>query len=326
MSGTTLLNIIEDIENLEQVEERIFSLSFTATINNVEEDKLQHLDQSDREFVSMWRRSNQLPTEILDFTLPNQENIRYLVREAYVETSKRKSNMFGEDGTILPKEQRTVIETVQTIFIERTGRVYSILFTANITSTNKVKRLFGEHLKEIENEEGVNITDYRLDPDLFYWLFYKHENHNGLIEPRFEVESIAGFIGNIADETHTVTGTSDVTPSLLITKAFVSKYHPFKSLDVLLKYANYKLNFIFNDSSECYIRPSCSIPNLRIDKKIASSLIIYGFIIPRLFLLFNNDETWGDEATRTDFAKNIGKDVIKEIADFHELSLDEILN
>jgi len=325
MPGTTLLNISENIENLEQVEDRILAISSITTISNVPEDRLQHLEQSEREFVSMWRRAGNISTEVLNFTLPNQETIRYLVREAYVETSRRKNNMFGENGELLPKEQRTIIETVQTIFFEANGRVYAILFTTNVTLINKVKKLFGDYLKELENDEEINITDYNIDPDLFYWLFYKHEEHNGLIEARFEVESIAGFIGNIADETHTVTGSSDVTPSLLVTKAFVSKYHPFKSLDVLLKYHNYKLNFIFNDSSECYIRSSCSIPNLRIDKKIASALIIYGFIIPHLYNLYSNDETWAEESTRLNFAKKIGKQVIKEIADFHALSLEDIL-
>ncbi|KKE78268.1 hypothetical protein DTX80_11785 [Bacilli bacterium] len=325
MSGTTLLNIIETIETLEQVRDRILNIQSISTIRNVPEEQLQHLEQNDREFLSMWRRAGDISTEILNFTLPNQEPIRYLVREAYVETSRRRSNMFDENGQILPKEQRTIIEIVQTIFFELNNRVYSVLMTSSVTSINKVKKLFGDYLKELDNDEEINIADYKIDPDLFYWLFYKHEKNNGLIEARFEVSSIAGFIGNIADESHTVTGNSDVTPSLLVTKAFVSKYHPFKSLDVLLKYHNYKFNFIFNDSSECFIRSSCSIPNLRIDKKIASVLIIYGFIIPRLFTLFNDDEIWDEEGTTTEFAKEVGIQVIREIADFHGLAIEDII-
>lgn len=325
MSGVTLLNINESIENLEQVEESILSIRSIATISNVPENRIEHLEQSEREFISMWRRSGDISTDVLNFTLPDQQTIRYLVRETYVETSRRRSNMFNENDEILPKAERIIVETVQTIFFELNGRVYSLLQTTNITSINKVKKLFGDFLKELDTDE-ISITDYKIDPDLFYWLFYKHINHNGLIETRFEVESIAGFIGNIADETHTIRGNSDVTPSLLVTKAFVSKFHPFKSLDVLLKYHNYKLNFIFNDSSECYIRSSCSIPNIRIDKQIASSLIIYAFIIPHLFYLFNEDEIWSEEATKNEFAKEIGKQVIKEIADFHGLTLNELID
>ncbi|HHW38322.1 MAG TPA: hypothetical protein GXX18_13960 [Bacillales bacterium] len=326
MSGTTLLNIVETIENLDQLQERILSITNIATISNVAEGILEDLDQNEREFLSMWGRAGDTSTEILNFTLPNQDNIRYIVREAYVETSRRKSNMFNENGELLPKEQRTIIETVQTVFFELNARVYAILYTASTTSLNKVKKLFGDYLKELDMDEGIQITDYKIDPDLFYWLFYRYEVHNGLLEARFEVDSIAGFIGNIADETHTITGNSDVVPSLLVTKAFVSKNHPFKSLDVLLKYQNYKLNFIFNDSSECYIRSSCSIPNLRIDKRIAAALIIYAFIIQRLYTLFNDDEIWGVENTKTDFSKEIGKQVIKEIADFHGITLDDLLD
>ncbi|AQQ54757.1 hypothetical protein [Planococcus lenghuensis] len=324
MAGVTLLNINENIENLEQVEENILSIHSTSTISNIPESQIEHLTQNEREFFSRWRKSGEISTDILNFTLPNQQVIRYLVRETYVETSRRRSNMFDDRGEILPKAARVIVETVQTVFFELNERVYALLQTTNITSINKVKKLFGDYLKELDSDEEISIMNYQINPDLFYWLFYKHINHNGLIETMFEVESIAGFIGNIADETHTIRGNSDVTPTLLVTKAFVSKFHPFKSLDVLLKYRDYKLNFIFSDSSECFIRSSCSIPNARIDKQIASSLIIYAFIIPYLFHLFNEDEIWDQGVTKNNFAKEIGKQVIKEIADFHGLGTNDI--
>lgn len=324
MAGTTILSIVEEIKTLEQVEENILNINCSSTIKNVSEQVLEALSNQEKQLFSLWRRSDDFPTEIQNFTLPNEIGIRYLVRETYIETSRRRVNMFDEEDNLLPKSQRTITDSIQTVFFEIGERIYVILNSTNLISINKSKKLFGDKLKETATGE-IEITEYMIDPDLFYWLFYKHEKDNGILEPRFEVSDIAGFVGNIADENHTIKGNSVDTPSLLVTKAFVSKFHPFRSLHVVLKYQNYTLDFILNDRSECYINPGCSIPNIRIDKQIAASIIIYGFIIPRLYEIFSEDEVWKRDTTKQDFTKNMGLEVIKEIADFHGISAEEII-
>lgn len=323
MAGTTILSVTEEINNLEQVEQNILNIDCSSEVKHVEEAKLNILSEEEKQLFSLWRRSDNFPTEIQTFTLPNETEIRYLVRETYIETSRRKNNMFDEEGNLLPKPQRTIIDSIKTVFIEVEGRIYAILNSTNSISINKSKKLFGDKLKENSTAE-IDIAEYVIDPDLFYWLFYKHEKASGILEPRFQVSDIAGFVGNIADESHTIKGNSIATPSLLVTKAFVSKFHPFRSLNIVLKYQNYTLDFILSDHSECYINPGCSIPNLRIDKEIAASIIIYGFIIPKLHEIYNADEIWKRESTKQSFTKNIGLEVIKEIADFHGITSEEI--
>lgn len=322
MAGTTILSITEDINTLEQVESNILNINCSTVIKHVSEEMLQELSDEEKQLSSIWRRSNDFPIEIQNFLLPNGIEIRYLVRETYIETSRRKVNMF-ENGQLLPKPQRTITDSIQTVFIEVGERIYAILSSTNLISINKSKRLFGEKIKENTTDE-IGIAEYIIDPDLFYWLFYKHEKANGILETRFQVSDIAGFVGNIADESHTIKGNSIATPTLLVTKAFVSKFHPFRSLHIVLKYQSYTLDFILSDYSECYINPGCSIPNIRIDKEIAASIIIYGFIIPRLYEIFSEDEIWKKDSTKQKFTKNVGLEVIKEIADFHGITGDEI--
>lgn len=317
MASTVFYRLTADITSLESVNEDILTIRKDDDIRHVTEEQLARIPQEERTFISRWRSYADYPG-ICTLQMPNNQTIRFLVKEAYIETSKYRRNMF-ENDELLPKAQRTIFETVKTVFFERNHRVYAAIFTTSQTALNKIKQ------KLFEDETYIDTldNDYLIDGDLFYWLFYKYEEKNKLIAERFEVEAISGFLGNVADETHIIRGESEVTPTLLVTKAFVSKFHPIRSLNVMLKLDDYRLSFIFNDLCQCSIGSSCRIPNNRYDIEVASTLVIYAFILPYLSHLFDTDEEWNPD-TKTGFAKRIGEEVIKEIADFHGIDLKNL--
>lgn len=314
MASTVFYRLTEDIMSLEYVIDNILTIRKVDSIRNVTQEQLNRIPEEERTFISKWRSYVDYPG-ICSLQMPNNQTIRFLVNEAYVETSKYRRNMF-ENDELLPKAQRTIYETVKTVFFERNRRSYVAIFTTSQTSLNKIKH------KLFEDETYIDTldNDYLIDGDMFYWLFYKYEEKNKLISERFEVEAISGFLGNIADETHVIRGESEVIPTLLVTKAFVSKFHPIRSLNVMLKLEDYRLSFIFNDLCQCSISTSCRIPNSRYDVEVASTIVIYAFILPYLSHLFETDEEWSSDA-KTSFARRIGEEVIKEIADFHGIDL-----
>ncbi|SHK78818.1 hypothetical protein [Desulforamulus aeronauticus] len=319
MSSTTILLLSDEISNLECVIEQVLSIRVEEELKKVPVNVLYKLQGNDRFLISEWRQFEDYSNDICKLTMPDGADIRILIREAYVETSRQLKNMFDKEGHLLPKVERIITENIRTVFFEVNKKVYAILYTTYSTSIKKIKqRLFNEDL-QIE----ANNIDYSINGELFYWLLYIYEEKNRLIAERFEIEAIAGFLGNIADENHKIKGESVDTPSLLVTKAFVSKYHPFRALDVMLKYDDYRLNFAFNDLGECSLNSGCRIPNSTYDKEISSAIIIYAFIIPLLDKLFKNDKDWSSQKKK-DFAKNVGIEVIKEIATFHGINLKDI--
>ena len=319
MSNTTLLLLTPDIKNIDDVKNKILTIQKKDDIRNITEDKLSKISSSEKFFISKWQTYEGY-TDICNLNLPNGQDINFYVKEAYIETSRQSRNMYNENGELLPKIERTLIDNTKTIFFERNNRVYIILFSTNSVSINKIKKLLEEDIYLQTANSEINI-----DNDLFYWLFYKYKEKNKLLSERFEVEAISGFIGNIADEHHIIKGESEITPNLLVTKAFVSKFHPIRSLSVMLKLDDYSLNFVFNDICQCSIGLSSIVPNNKYEIDIAAGVVIYAYIIPKLQKLFEEDKKieW-TQAKKKEFTKSIGIEVIREIADFHGIDLKNL--
>ncbi|HDX9627788.1 TPA: hypothetical protein ROY30_001434 [Bacillus cereus] len=315
MANTTLFRL-SNVQSLGDVIENILSIKSEEKIKHVTPEQLKLLSSDDRVFVSEWTRYQEISEDILELNVPDRDPVKYLVREAYIETSKWPKNMF-ENGRLLPKPQRIVTENIKTLFFEKNEEVYCIIFTTSAVSLNKIKqKLFNEE----QPLECVGDS-YELHSDLFYWLFDKYEEGNKIIATRFEIEGISGFLGNIADENHKIKGDSDITTKLLVTKAFVSKFYPITAIDIMLKYHDYRLDFVFNQQSECSLRSSSHIPNFQDEKDLSAALIIYSFIIPLLKELFEEDSEWSPEKKGA-FSKKMGMEVIREIAQFNNIGLE----
>ncbi|WPC40937.1 hypothetical protein [Clostridium sp. JS66] len=317
MSSTTLFILTSDIKNLFDVKEKILIIQKREEIRHVDEETLKTLQGDDDVFISKWQPYEEYEN-VCHLRLPDNSEVSFLVKEAYIETSKREKNMYN-NKKLLPKSERTIFENIKTVFFEKSGRVYLLLFTTYQTSINKVKQklLCDEAYIETDN------IGYNIPGDLFYWLFYKYKEKNKFLAERFEVEAISGFLGNIADEHNTIKGESEVTPNLLVTKAFVSKFYPIRSLNIILKLDDYSLNFILNDISQCSISTSSIIPGDVKEIDISSAIIIYSYIIPELLRLFSSDVEWSQEKKKS-FTKSIGEEVIKEIAVFHGIDLKSL--
>ncbi|MBX4265465.1 hypothetical protein [Clostridium estertheticum] len=319
MSNTTLFLLKNHIKCLEDVEQKILIISKKEVAKNIREIDLKTISEANKYFYSKWK-SNLTYSNINVIKLPKNTEIRFLVKEAYIETSKRAKNMFDSNNKLLPKNDRTIYENVKTVFFELNNQVYIILFTISATALNKIKE------KLLDNGQVLQQVgaEYDIDDDFFYWLFYIYSEKDKLIAKKFTIEAISGFEGNIADEHHIVKSVSELTPSLLVTKAFVSKFHPIRSVSMILKLDEYSLNFIINDSNQCSIGLSSVMPNNRYDIDISASIVIYGYMIPNLLSLYKNDENWSYDIKK-EFAKKVGIEVICDIVKFHGINLKDVI-
>jgi hypothetical protein len=316
MSNTTLFLLSKDIKNLDDVRNEILSIQTKEEVKYLSLEENIKISDTDRYFISKWQIYDCYQEDICSIKLPNENKINFLIREAYIESSRQKRNMFDAKGFILPKSERTIFEHVKAIFFEKNNCVYLILFTTDPCVIRKVKQ------KLLNEEVYINEIneDYRVNSDIFYWLFYKYMKKDGWITDQFEIESIFGFLGNIADEHHTIKEVSEAAPDLLVTKTFISKFHPIRSLSVILKTRDYSLDFIINDANQCIIELSSILPDDKYEIDMSVAIIIYAFIIPELIKIFKNDKSW-TEIAKKGFAKSVGEDVIKEIAKFHNIDL-----
>jgi hypothetical protein len=220
---------------------------------------------------------------------------------------------------LLSRPERISTDVIKSVFYEIDNRVFCIIFSISTTILKKIKN------KLFDDELFISSLDlsHMVDSDLFYWLLYKYEYNDKIIDTNFEIEAIEGFIGNIADDNNIIKGTSEVTPSLLVTKAFVSKFHPITNLNMILKFEDYKLSFMINTTCQCLLSSTCIIPNIKYDVDISALIILYADIIPKLIEDYELEKTkdiWNREIKKS-FAKKVGIDVIRDIAKFHDIKI-----
>lgn len=157
----------------------------------------------------------------------------------------------------------------------------------------------------------------------FLWLFYRYSTNNKMLDDNLEIANISSFTGNIFNAEHIIQGVSDVTSTLIVTKAFVSCGHPFTKMKVTMNIHGYGLVFLIDEYSNLNIEAE-SIFLTQQDILITLPLYIVAILIPLIQQLYMEDDFEDNSLVQREFRKRIGKDVINEIMEYNNISTNDL--
>lgn len=317
-----VIKLTEEWNTLEVVVNNLITRNNNRIVPSLTPHERENISDEEKTLYSTWLINDSIGSPILESDFHSEAddvlerstaNIRFLVRSASVEYSRHKKR--DNNGVLLPKEVRVGIENINVIFFERNNSVFIIICTIP-NHYNKVKQLIGEANLDEEN------SDYQITSNEFLWLFYKYSTHQNNLSESLQISNITSFTGNIFDENHVITGASDVTSSLVVTKAFVSCGYPFTKMRVSMHSRGYMLNFLIDENSNLSIDTESEFLHQQ-DVTIMMPLYIISIIIPMIHE-FYNIENFERNIVREDFLKRIGIDVITEIITSNNISIEEL--
>ncbi|MBC1273906.1 hypothetical protein HCA68_01155 [Listeria booriae] len=319
-----LFRLTEKFKSLESVAEQLLPMVDRKSLPHLSIEELNDLPEDDRVYISRWLTNRQQPTGINSYTPIESCNdvtseVRYMLGRAYIEYRKNKQRDLN--GTLLPKADRINIVEIDVIFFERDSGIDVIICTPD-NHINKVKALISD---DNISKKNANKT---ITSDEFYWLYYRYSIDSKVLNDDITLINITSFTGNIFDEHHTISGTSDSTTDLIVTKSFVcSGSNPFTNMKISIAIGFIVIDFLVNRKSDIRVDVESGIPPelMEVSKKIALPLYLLSYLLPKLRELYENDAFTDDLKIKVDFSKMLGLEVINAIMSHNNISVEELL-
>lgn len=312
--------LMDKFKNLSQVEKKILKRTYSEPLfiakNNAEQ--ANSMSESEKNFYYNWdKKRTKLENVIL--SEKDESVVESNVLEAYAELECPTKIKLDSHGRILPKKDRINIVYVRVVFFEIKGAVYLLIFSSNETYVDRVQKLIGSNLIKTVDKE------YKIEPDLFNWLFYKYSLFKGKLTDELLIKNISGFIGNSVDEHNIFKGFSDQTSELIITKAFISNGEILKNVTVRI--ASTDGDFVFSidhvSNISLFVNQSTIYFNSS-NKEIVMSVYLYHILIPLVKEAYKKSSKEFLNKEKNQFSVKIGLEVIKSIVDRNSISLSEI--
>lgn len=322
---TNLFKLNESFKSLDDVNKKIKNKIYEEPFRPPARLLKQMEDLSDHEknFYYKWITDNKKFETLIAPDLSTGElnvPINYLVESARLEYSAKITN---KNDVILPKEDRIRETDVEIIFFEYNNKVYGTIWASEYYSLLRAKKLIGM------NNLEVVIPEYKLEPDIFNWLFYMYSSHEGVLTEGVKVKNIGGFTGNIIDEHSIFKGTSDQTSDLIITKAFISNGELIREVIARIKDSHIDITFLINSDSVATINLAQSSVEALFNgekKEIFISIYLYVYILPKLQALYKKNSKLFLDVEKKSFSKRIGIDVINSIIKKNGIKLEDLFD
>ncbi|MFT9003688.1 MAG: hypothetical protein ABF991_03155 [Liquorilactobacillus hordei] len=228
------------------------------------------------------------------------------------------------EGNILPRDERINISDVPVILVvDSAEEAFMIIISSYGPDIGRVDQLIGRD-KVIELGDAELITN-----EFFVWMYYCY-NKNEEILTDLKLNNITGFTGIIADDTNRITGSSDSTSDLLITKAFVSNGYDLKSLrfdltdNVLttITAINEDRSLIMDlNETKLYFDGLSEEDKFQIMIRAVS--YIYSGLLPALLAKYDSKKE-SFEGQNKNFSKEIGIEVVQAIISKNGIMIDDI--
>ncbi|HBC4464412.1 hypothetical protein P0E52_09870 [Enterococcus faecalis] len=321
-SSIFLLKNISDVSSLAH----IFNKSHAELLPHVQKDEKQiaNMPDSEKYFIYSWKEVSEIeemkvPKLIFEEEDVLEQTIRFQKATANIEYTKKKRK--DDNDNFLPKKERLNKSDVEVFFFEYEKSVYVLILTGNEYNTRRVKMLIGDENILSRNKE------YMIDSDIFNWLFYIYTDKEGIIDNSITLENINGFVGNVTDDANVFTGTSYQTTELIVTKAFISNGGELKNITLRVRNSDVDLTCMINDCSTVIVNNSVS-QKLRIldslDKKTFFLLYLYGYLIPKLKQLYEEEAVKFINEENPKFSKRIGLEVIRSIIEKNNIGVEDL--
>ncbi|GIM47058.1 hypothetical protein DNHGIG_26070 [Collibacillus ludicampi] len=248
------------------------------------------------------------------------------VVQASVEIQRPRQVWTDSQKKLLPLEKRINITQTDVIFFENGGSCYvAVQGSARSQQVNRTKRDLLEPSELIDWEEGKRTesvglpSEYRIDPDMFYWLYYLYLEKKGEIpsNPPMRILELSGYRGTSLEDTQYYKSRGDRVAKLLPTLAFLYGNDDLKSLRFTLNTNSEQIELeLHHDGSFELVSYAGKYASVEANyKEAAQLLLVYKDIIPRLKDAYENDKdkrNW-NENVRDQFNANIGRIIIERI-------------
>lgn len=319
---TRVIKLNEDFTTLDDLHGTILLNNNNKLVAKLTTEERSRYPKPDITLYSTWEERPGIESDIQEINfyqnvVPPVEtgagNIRFLVKRASVEYTKHTTRI---NGVLLGKNLRTNHIDIDVIFFETNNEVYVIICTIP-NHENKVLDLINKDNISLENH------DYIINPNEFLWLFYRYSTDNKMLNEFLKITNITSFTGNISNEQHVIKGDSDVTSTLIVTKAFVSTGHPFTKMEVEMQIHGYGLVFLIDKNSNLTISPSSTFLTQQ-DVLITLPLYIVSILLPLIQFLYTEDGFENDVHVQEEFKRLIGKDVISEIMAHNSIDKNDL--
>lgn len=340
MSNTKLYTSIYKLHvtSLEDLQAAISKKSnFSETMSGPKKDKnFKKLMPEEKKYYRTWIQPSKVIIKEFNFVdsendlTGNQVKIKFMSCSAEIEYPTRK--LRNKDKSYLPKEDRLHKETVECYFFNFNSAIYAIIITSNIKNRDRTKNLI-EY--SISSKIDACPDEFMLNSDIFNWMFYMFQEENGKLSEKLTIEEITGFVGNVTDITNTITGKSDQTLELIVTKAFISNDGILKNISFRIRDDNNAEIICTIDTSShgiVNIKESCSLQFLLPenssngdDKKDYIVIYIYGYLINKIKNIYKTATDDFKNNNERQYKKEIGLNVIESIIKKNNISKDELM-
>lgn len=311
--------------------------SLSETMPGPKKDKnFINLMPEEKEYYRTWLQPSKVIIKEFNFIdsdndlTDNQVKIKYMSCSAKIEYPTRK--LRNKDKSYLPKKDRLHTETVECYFFNFNSSIYAIIITSNIKNRDRTRNL-------IEYSISSKIKDcpdeFMLNSDIFNWMFYMFQEKDGKLSEKLTIEEITGFVGNVTDTTNTITGKSDQTLKLIVTKAFISNDGILKNISFRIRDDNNAEIIGTIDTSShgiVNIKDSCRLQFMLPanssngdDAKDYIVLYVYGYLINKVKNIYIKATDDFKNNNERQFKKEIGLNVIESIIKKNNISKDELM-
>lgn len=223
-------------------------------------------------------------------------------------------------GKILPRGERVNTNDVLILLIKESNLESRLItITSYPPDIGRVNKFIGESRISMIDETN------HISNDFFVWMYYSYSKNEAILDD-LNINNIIGFTGVIADDTNKIMGSSDSTPDLLITKAFVSNGYRLRSLRFDLN--DTFLNTIVAINEDLSLLMDLNATELNLDSLssndveqtvIRSVAYIYAGLLPSLLKKYDSKKN--DFASKNkNFSKEIGIEVVQAIINRNNIS------
>lgn len=319
------------LEGLKQ----LFRLNYTEPIKYLQSDDYSNYPSKDKTLFHRWESNGEIHT----FDLNDEKNskIRYVLATGHMEKASESNAYFDEERKVLlPRVKRVYPYEAGVIFLEIDSRLYSIVYGSN--NAFDVKSILmgagnGVRKKSEWGKIDINPQQYKLDSDLYYWLFNKYKTKSiiNTVYGDYEIRDVEG-IGRFSDrQQHNTKGKGPKSTDELSNKTALGVNQSIYESDFNIFGPNIDLCVSLGD--QCITDGSRTILSNGVEIldfnyfKTEFLIKLYAEIIPGLYQAYNIEKAqkkW--TTTRSNQAKkDWALEVIEDLAKYHSIVASEIL-
>ena len=277
------------------------------------------------------------------FRVNDNSEISYFTAKGVLEFALSKERAFYDDDYrhLIPRRKRVFEHSAGVIVLSRFGKLFSIVY-GNDASFKVRTILMGGGRKHRRRKEWGKIEQrlfqYRIDNDLFYWMFHKHKQSSLISTPfgDIEIRDVEGIGRLSARNQHDTRGHGPKSADELSNKSALGVSQLVYESDINVVTKDIDLFLCLSEFSESVVDSTRSIVingNLGAVSSIAGYEVevlikLYVEIIPSLISTYNQDisnSRW-TPAIANQAKKEWALEVINELSEYHHLTRAEILN